>query len=316
MKTRLSLAVLVVLLYLLPWFASGQPYVLHVLALSCLYAIPAIGLNLMLGYTGLVSLGHMGFAGIGAYAAAVLMVDAKLGFWTSALIATVAAGAAGFAIGAVCLRFRSHFFMIVTLAFGLLLHSVMNNWDEVTRGAAGFPGIPRPAPLALGEWTYPFGPLPNFYRLALSALLVAFALQWFLVRSHFGRVLAAIRQDEKLAAFKGVNTMLYKSAVFAVGSAIAGFGGVFFVSFLRAASPDAFTLAESINMVLIVIIGGAGMLAGPVLGALVYIGVPEYLRAANELRLVLFGVLLVLIMLFAPQGLAGLLQSGWRKLRA
>jgi branched-chain amino acid transport system permease protein len=126
----------------------------------------------------------------------------------------------------------------------------------------------------------------------------------------------AIRQDEKLAAFKGANTMLYKTTVFALGSAIAGFGGVLFVSFLRAASPDAFTLAESINMVLIVIIGGAGYLAGPILGALVYIGVPEYLRAANELRLILFGVLLVLITLFAPQGLAGLLQSGWKKLRA
>jgi branched-chain amino acid transport system permease protein len=141
-------------------------------------------------------------------------------------------------------------------------------------------------------------------------------VQWLIVRSDFGKVLSAIRQDEKLAAFKGANTMLYKTAVFAAGSAIAGFGGVFFVSFLRAASPDSFTLAESINMVLIVIIGGAGYLAGPIVGALVYIGVPEFLRAANELRLVAFGVLLVLITLFAPQGLAGLIQAAWRKIRA
>ena len=289
---------------------------LHVIALSCLYAIPAIGLNVMLGYTGLVSLGHMAFAGIGAYTAAVLMVDAKLGFFTSLAAATLVAGAAGFAVGAICLRFRSHFFMIVTLAFGLLLHSVMNNWDAVTRGAAGFPGIPRPAPLAIGEWTYAFGPLPNFYRLALTGLLIAFAVQWVVVHSNFGRVLAAIRQDEKLVAFKGANTMLYKTTVFAIGSAIAGFGGVLFVSFLRAASPDAFSLAESINMVLIVIIGGAGYLAGPILGALLYIGLPEYLRAANELRLVLFGVLLVVITLFAPQGLAGLVERIFNRLRS
>jgi branched-chain amino acid transport system permease protein len=315
-KTKFAIVVLIAFLYALPLVTKGQPYVLHVIALSCLYAIPAIGLNVMLGYTGLVSLGHIGFAGIGAYTAAVLMVDAKLGFWLALAIATLAAGGAGFAVGAICLRFRSHYFMIVTLAFGLLLHSVMNNWDAVTRGAAGFPGIPRPAPLALGEWTHSFGPLAGFYRLALTGLLLAFALQWLIVRSNFGRVLAAIRQDEKLAAFKGANTMLYKTAVFALGSAIAGFGGVLFVSFLRAASPDAFTLAESINMVLIVIIGGAGYLAGPILGALVYIGVPEYLRAANELRLILFGVLLVLITLFAPRGLAGLLESGWRKMRA
>jgi branched-chain amino acid transport system permease protein len=305
----------VLLLYLLPAFGP-HPYVLHVLVLSCLYAIPAIGLNLMLGYTGLVSLGHMAFAGIGAYTAAVLMVDAKLGFWSALPLATLTAGAAGFAVGTICLRFRTHYFMIVTLAFGLLLHQVMNNWDEVTRGAAGFPGIPRPAPLALGEWRHPFGPLPAYYRLALTALLVAFAAQWIVVRSEFGKVLAAIRQDERLAAFKGANTMLYKTAAFAIGSAIAGFGGVFFVSFLRVAAPDSFTLAESINMVLIVIIGGAGYLAGPILGALVYISLPEYLRAANELRLVLFGIALVVITLFAPQGLAGLLEKGWKKFRA
>lgn len=315
MKIKLAIAILVVVLYALPFVASRQPYVLHVIALSCLYAIPAIGLNVMLGYTGLVSLGHMAFAGIGAYTAAVLMVDAKLSFWLALPIATLAAGAAGFAVGSICLRFRTHYFMIVTLAFGLLLHQVMNNWDEVTRGAAGFPGIPRPAPLAIGDWSHSFGPLAGFYRLALTGLLVAFAVQWAIVRSDFGRVLVAIRQDEKLAGFKGANTMLYKTTVFAVGSATAGFGGVFFVSFLRAASPDAFSLAESINMVLIVIIGGAGYLAGPLIGALVYIAVPEYLRAANELRLVLFGVLLVLITLFAPQGLAGLLQSGWKRVR-
>lgn len=315
MKIKFAIAILVVVLYALPFVASGQPYVLHVIALSCLYAIPAIGLNVMLGYTGLVSLGHMAFAGIGAYTAAVLMVDAKLSFWLALPIATLAAGAAGFAVGSICLRFRTHYFMIVTLAFGLLLHQVMNNWDEVTRGAAGFPGIPRPAPLAIGEWSHSFGPLAGFYRLALTGLLAAFALQWAIVRSDFGKVLVAIRQDEKLAGFKGANTMLYKTTVFAVGSAIAGFGGVLFVSFLRVAAPDAFTLAESINMVLIVIIGGAGYLAGPLIGALVYIGVPEYLRAANELRLVLFGVLLVLITLFAPQGLAGLLQSGWKRVR-
>ena len=303
------------LLYALPALASGEPYLLHVLALSCLYAIPAIGLNLMLGYTGLVSLSHMAFSGIGAYTAAVLMVDAKIGFWSALAAGTLAAGFAGAAIGLICLRFRSHFFMIVTLAFGLLLFSVMNNWDAVTRGAAGFPGIPRPAPIELGGWRLSFGPLANIYRLVLTAALAAFALQWLLVRSDFGTILVAIRQDEKLAAFKGANVLLYKTAVFAIGSAVAGFGGVFHASFLRAASPDSYNLAESINAVLIVIVGGAGFLLGPVLGALVFVAVPEYLRVASELRLVIFGALLVLVTLFAPSGLAGLAQSLWRRLR-
>ena len=304
----------VLLLYVLPRVAGEYPYLIHVVVLSCLYAIPAVGLNLMLGYTGLVSLGHMAFAGIGAYTAAALMVDARLGFWSALALGTLAAAASGAAIGAICLRFRSHYFMIVTLAFGLVLNSVMNNWDAVTRGAAGFPGIPRPRPISLGELTLAFGRLTEFYGLALSAALAAILVQWLIVRSDFGRVLVAIRQDERLAAAKGVNVMLYKTAIFAIGSGLAGFGGVFYVSFLRVASPNAFNLNESINAVLVVIIGGAGSFAGPVIGALVFVGVPEALRVASEWRLALFGTLLVLITLFAPRGLAGLAKDGWRRL--
>lgn len=295
---------LTVLLYAVPALVK-EPYVLHVLVLCCLYAIPAVGLNLMLGYAGLVSLGHMAFAGIGAYTAAVLMVDAKLSFWLAVPAGVAAAGIAGGAIGAVCLRFRSHFFMIVTLAFGLMLYSVMNNWDAVTRGAQGFPGIPRPAPI--GDLS--FGPLDRFYYLVLSATVLTFLVQWLVVRSGFGRTLMALRQDERLASARGVNPMLYKTAVFALGSAIAGLGGVLHVSFLRVAAPATFNLAESINAVLVVVVGGAGTLAGPALGALAFVGLPEYLRVAAEWRLVVFGALLVLIMLFFPRGIAGLFSK-------
>jgi len=297
------LMLLVAALYSIPLVSA--PYVLHVLVLCCLYAIPAVGLNLMLGYTGLVSLGHIAFAGIGAYTAAYLMVDLKLGYWSALALAVAASGVAGAVIGAICLRFRSHFFMIVTLAFGLMLYSVMNNWDEVTRGAAGFPGIPRPAG---------FGPLESFYRLALGGALVAFAVQWLVVRSSFGRILVALRQDERLAEAKGVNAALCKTAVFALGSALAGLGGVLLVSFLRVAAPASFNLAESINAVLIVIIGGAGSLAGPILGALLFVGLPELLRVAAEWRLVVFGAILVLITLFAPNGIADLIARGWNRL--
>ncbi|HTM59097.1 MAG TPA: branched-chain amino acid ABC transporter permease [Burkholderiales bacterium] len=297
------LMLLVAALYSIPLVSA--PYVLHILVLCCLYAIPAVGLNLMLGYTGLVSLGHIAFAGIGAYTAAYLMVDLKLGYWSALALAVAASGVAGAVIGAICLRFRSHFFMIVTLAFGLMLYSVMNNWDEVTRGAAGFPGIPRPAG---------FGPLESFYRLALGGALVAFAVQWLVVRSSFGRILVALRQDERLAEAKGVNAALCKTAVFALGSALAGLGGVLLVSFLRVAAPASFNLAESINAVLIVIIGGAGSLAGPILGALLFVGLPELLRVAAEWRLVVFGAILVLITLFAPNGIADLIARGWNRL--
>lgn len=309
-----GLACLLVLLVLAsaPWWAAQQPFLLHMLVTACVLVVPAVGLNLMLGHGGLVSLGHMGFAGIGAYVAAVLMVDARWSFAPSVLAAMLAAGAAGGLISLLCFRFRGHFFMIVTLAFGLMLHAVMNNWDSVTRGAAGFAGIPRPSPLRWGDQVWSFGPLPNFYALALGMAVLAFALQYLVVHSNFGRSLAAIRQDERLARSRGVNTLLYKTTVFAMGTALAGMGGVLQVSFLRVAAPASFTMLESINMVLIVIIGGAGSLVGPALGALLYVGLPEMLRLSNEWRLVIFGVMLVLITLFAPKGLAGLCARAWQ----
>lgn len=317
MPRRLSWAALALGVILLAWapqLTTEHPYVLHMLVLMCVYAIPAVGLNLMLGYGGLVSLGHMGFAGLGAYTAAVLMVDARWSFWSALGAATVAAGLAGVLIGLVCFRFRGHFFMIVTLAFGLLLHAVMNNWDEVTRGAAGFAGIPRPRPIVWGETTLSFGQLPHFYYLALALAILVFAIQYLVVRSDLGRILSAIRQDERLARSRGVNVLAYKTVVFAIGTAMAGVGGVLQVSFLRVAAPASFNMLESINTVLIVIIGGAGSLIGPALGALLFVGLPEGLRLANEWRLVIFGGLLVLITLFAPAGLAGLLSRGGQRL--
>lgn len=310
-----GLLVLVALL-LAPRLTEDNPYLLHMLVLMCVYAIPAVGLNLMLGYSGLVSLGHMGFAGLGAYTAAVLMVDARWSFWSALGAATVAAGLAGVVIGVICFRFRGHFFMIVTLAFGLLLHAVMNNWDAVTRGAAGFAGIPRPRPMAWGDELITFGQLPNFYYLALALALLVFGVQYLVVRSNLGRILSAIRQDERLARSRGVNVLMYKTVVFALGTALAGLGGVLHVSFLRVAAPASFNMLESINTVLIVIIGGAGSLMGPALGALLYVGLPEWLRLANEWRLVIFGGLLVLITLFAPAGLVGLLARLWARMGA
>ena len=204
------LALLGVLLALAgaPWWAAQQPFVLHMLVTACVLVVPAVGLNLMLGYGGLVSLGHMGFAGIGAYVAAVLMVDARWAFGPAVCAAMLAAGVAGGLISLLCFRFRGHFFMIVTLAFGLMLHAVMNNWDAVTRGAAGFAGIPRPTPLRWDDAMWSFGPLPHFYALALAMAVIAFVVQYLVVNSNFGRSLAAIRQDERLARSRGVNTLL------------------------------------------------------------------------------------------------------------
>lgn len=317
-KGLIGILLIGALLFLLPTVLADNPYLLHLAILTFIYAVPAVGLNLMLGYTGLVSLGHMAFAGVGAYTAAILMVDAGWSFWLAMPAGVILAGIAGALIGIPALRLRSHYFIIVTLAFGMILFLVMNNWDEVTRGAEGFPGVPRPEPLPIGgPEGFNFFTLENFFYLTLALSLIVFVLQWALVRSDFGRTLEAIKQDETLTAFKGVNTMAYKVAIFAIGSAIAGLGGVMKVSFLRVAAPLSFELLESINIVLIVVVGGAGFLAGPLIGAVIFVGLPEYLRIAKELRLVIFGAILLVITLFAPKGLAGMpgMVRDWLKRR-
>jgi branched-chain amino acid transport system permease protein len=300
-------------LYLIPVLFPAELYALHILTLALCYAVPAIGLNLLFGYTGLVSLGHMGFAGVGAYTTALLMKNGIAGFVPALAAGAVVAGAVGLLVGLPCLRLRSHFFIVVTLAVGVILYTLFNNLDALTGGAEGLPGIPRPQPLDLGFVVIDFRRLQGFYWLALTVFVVMFVVQWMIVRSDFGRSLAAIRQDETVAAARGVDVFAHKLAIFAISAAIAGVGGGLKVMFLRAAAPLSFELLESINLVMIVILGGAGYLLGPLIGAVLFIAIPEVLRIGNDLRLVIFGVILVLLALYAPRGVCGLMSAMRRR---
>ncbi len=264
-----------------PVVAPGQLYALHILTLALCYAVPAIGLNLLFGYTGLVSLGHMGFAGVGAYTTALLMKNGHGRLRSRrSLAGAVAAGVVGLLVGIPCLRLRSHFFIIVTLAVGVILYTLFNNLDCARpagpRGCRAFRGR---KPLDLGVAVVDFRRPQGFYWLALTVFAAMFiAAVACIVRSDFGRSLAAIRQDETVAAARGVDVFAHKLAVFAISAAIAGIGGGLKVTFLRAAAPLSFELLESINLVMIVILGGAGYLLGPLIGAVLFIAIPEVLR--------------------------------------
>ena len=303
-------------LYLLAFVFANSPYVLFAMTLTLCYAIPAMALNLLLGYTGLVSLGHMGFAGAGAYITAFLMKKGLAPFPLSLAAGTLAAGLVGALVGAPCLRLRSHFFIIVTLAVGMMLFLLFNNLDWLTGGAAGLPGIPRPGPFGPGFAVIDPRRPAGFYLLAVTIFLLVFMIQYAIVYSDFGRSLAAIRQDETLAASRGVDVFAHKLAIFTVSAALAGLGGGLQVEFLRAAAPQSFGFLENVNLVLIVIVGGAGSLFGPVLGALLFVALPELLRATDALRMLLFGAALLVLALFAPRGLWGLAAAAARKFRS
>jgi branched-chain amino acid transport system permease protein len=294
---------------LVPIVFPAQTYLLQVLTLTMCSVVPAIGLNLLFGYTGLVSLGHMGFAGVGGYASGLLMKGAGWGFLPALGAGAGLAGLTGLLVGLPCLRLRSHFFIIVTLAVGLILNTLFNNLDWLTGGAEGLPGVPRPRPFVFAGLRFAPGTPSGFYWVAIGVTVAALLLQWAIVRSPFGRSLAAIRQDETMAAARGVNVFAHKLAIFALSAAIAGAGGALRVSFLRVAAPSSFDLSESLNLVAVVILGGQGYLGGPVLGSLLFVALPEVLRVATRARVLLFGAVLVLFALFAPRGVLGLIDA-------
>lgn len=297
-----------------PMIFAGQPYVLYVLTLALCYAIPAIGMNLLFGYTGLISLGHMGFAGVGAYTTVLLMKEAGLPFVPALLAGAGATGLLGLLVGIPCLRLRSHFFIIVTLAVGMILYTLFNNLDALTGGAEGLPGIPRPDGFSIGGFEVEFRSLTGYYLLTFTVTVLVFALQYLLVRSDFGRSLSSVRQDETLAAARGVDVFSHKLFVFAVSAAIAGVGGAMKVLFLRAAAPLSFELQESINLMMMVVLGGAGYLIGPIIGAITFVALPEFLRIAAELRFIFFGFVLLILARFAPRGISGVAEALYRRI--
>ncbi len=282
-------------------------YVLHILILVGIYTILSASLNLISGFTGLVSVAHAAFYGIGAYVVALMALNLHTSFLLNIASAVVAAALLGAVIGIPSLRIRDDYFVISTFAFQVISFSVLRNWVGLTGGPMGLPGIPRPT---LAGWVAS----SNAWFLGLVAVLTALAL-WVvfrIVRSPYGRVLQAIREDDVFAQVCGKNVAAFKVVVFMVGAGMASIAGALYAYYISFIDPTTFTVTESILIMSIVIIGGAGSLWGPIVGAAVLVSVPEFLRllnlpasfAANG-RQMLYGALLVVFMLFRPQGLVG-----------
>ncbi len=295
-----------------------SPYFLQVLCLAGINIILAVSLNLINGFTGQFSIGHAGFMAIGAYASAYVTVTfgdkirAALGFLPQGgrdgallLVGLAVGGAlaalAGFLVGVPSLRLRGDYLAIVTLGFGEIIRVFILNIDAVG-GARGFTGISK---LANFFWIYLFA--------AITILVVS-----RIVRSSFGRTLIAIREDEIAAEAMGVDTTRSKVISFIVSSAFAGIAGGLFGHYLMYLHTNSFTFIKSIEIIIMIVIGGLGSITGSVLGAVLYIGLTEGLREFAQYRMVLFSFLLVVLMIVRPQGILGhrefltLLPKRWR----
>jgi branched-chain amino acid transport system permease protein len=265
----------------------------------------AIGLDFVLGYAGQLNLGQSAFYGIGAYTSTLLIMNLAVPFWIAFALGVLISGLAGALLSLFAVRLRGHYLAIASLGFAVITYQVLLNWISLTEGPLGIYAIAPPPPIAL-PWLLriAFTNLANlFYLIAGFALLVYFILDQ-LVRSPVGETLTAIREDELSAASLGINTPKWKAFAFAMSSAVAGAAGCFYASFVGTLVPDAFFITESFSMLAMVIVGGMGTLIGPVFGAILLTILPELLRGIGDLRLIVYGAAVTLVVLFMPGGLA------------
>lgn len=297
-----------------PWLVAAvapgqQRYVVHVLIFTALFAALALSYDLVVGHVGSLSLAHPAFFGIGAYAAAILATRAQWPFLADLAAAVLLAGGVAAVAGVPLFRLVEHAFAVGTLGFALVASIVATNWVEVTRGPLCITGIPKPAIALPGGGALAFTTLPAYYGLALVALAAVVALYRGMTTFRLGRAMHAVRDNEPLAAAAGIDPLKYRMLAFVAGGAIAGGVGALYAHYLAVFCPEEMTVALTINLLVIVFLGGVGSLRGVLVGAVLFTALPEVLRLAPTWRLVIYGALLLVIVIRSPEGIAGLLRG-------
>ena len=306
---RIPLAALLIALAVAAPFI-GSRYVTHSLIIALIFMLPAHGLNLLVGYTGLLSLAQAAFFGIGAYAAGLLAVHYGTPFYVNILAAAAIAGGLALPLGIPALRLRATSFVMCTLGFVIIGQAIAKNWISLTRGDMGLSSIPKPH-FALGPWSFTVSGTTNFYYLTLAVALLATLLVWAIVRSPAGRNMVAIRENETLAESVGIPTWRYKLIVFMISAAFAGAGGSLYAHYLTVVSPLTFQMYYSTTVLIIVLGGGAGTISGTIIGSLLFVGLTEALRVAPEMRMIVYGLCLLILVFWFKKGFAPLINRFW-----
>jgi branched-chain amino acid transport system permease protein len=322
MKAAATAVWLLALATLPAWLDNA--YILHVLVVTGIFIVAAMSLNLLLGYAGQLSLGHVAFFGIGAYASALVSLGFDVSFfslkpkpvWIAMLAGIVAAGICGWFIGRLAFKVRGAYFVIVSISFAEVVRLVAVNWVELTQGPMALNNIP-PLTLSLpilGDHT--FWKKPANYWLVLAVAVICYVLIRRLVRSRAGRAMIALRENESLATSVGVDVTKYLVLTTVVSAAMAGAAGALYAHYVRIVDPDVFLFLYTVTMVIMVVTGGKGTLAGPIVGGLLFGLLPEGVRALAlkpEMQWIVYGVLMILVVYFLPQGIVPALEARWRK---
>ena len=291
---------------------TGNEYLLALGISFATFSVLSGGLNLVYGYTGLLSFAQVGFFGIGGYTAALLVTERSWSLWAGAAAGGVLAALVGLVIGYSSLRLSRHSFAIVSLSFALLCMIVARDWVSLTRGAMGIPGLPVPS-LDLPGWRWRLSRPADFYYLLLGFAVMAQALFYVVVSSRLGRAMRAIKLNEPLAQSQGIDPLRYKLLAIALSAWLAGIAGGFFVFYLTIVDPSIFDFYYTETMLIMVIIGGPGRFWGVLVSSAVLAALPDLLRFTTDLRMVLYGAVLIAAMLIFPGGVGGWLDR--RRLR-
>ncbi len=275
-------------------------YYMGIVNYMILYTILCMGLNLILGYTGLLSLGHAAFYGLGGYTTAILITRYGFGFLPCLILSGIVALLFGMLLGLPTRKVRGDYFCLLTIAFGEIFRLVAQAWIELTNGAMGIVGIPIPNIFGWSIRTE-----IDFYYLGVILLVFTYVTISLLVHSRFGRAFIAIREDELAASVMGINTAIYKIIVFGIGCFYAGLAGSYLAVYQTTITPSNFRLEESCLMIIMVIVGGMGSLLAPIAGVIVMTLATEYFRGISEYRMLIIGVIMVTVLLFRPQGIFG-----------
>ncbi|MDR2746269.1 MAG: branched-chain amino acid ABC transporter permease, partial [Treponema sp.] len=292
------LTALLLLLAAVPAFGFSR-YIMRIGIVIGIYSMLTLALNLVAGYTGQLSMGNAGFYAIGAYTSTLLMIRGGMSFWLSLPAAAALAGISGFLLGLPTLRLKGSYLTIVTLGFGEIIRMILMNWDPVTNGTMGIRNIPLPVLFGV---KLSFANHGLYYLvLALASLVSLFCV--LIINSKIGRAFIAIREDEIAAQMMGIKVIRYKVLAFVLSAAISGIAGAFYAPMVGYIDPNSFTFDVSSQIISMAILGGLGTMRGMYFGAAVLIIFPEVSRFMMNYRFVLYGIILVLMMRFRPQGL-------------
>jgi branched-chain amino acid transport system permease protein len=291
-----AVAVVLAVTALLP-LLTGSPYVMDVGIQILFYVTLALGLNVVVGYAGLLDLGYAAYFAVGSYAAGILTQHFGLSFWLALLVAGVAAMLLGLLIGGTVLRLRSDYLAIVTLGFGEIIRITASNLD-ITGGPSGIFSIPSPSIFGF-QLNQPI----HYYYLTLILVIVSAVALTRVANSRIGRAWACIREDQDAAEAMGIPTLGYRLLAYVTGTCWAGLTGAIFAVKMTAVSPMSFSFMQSITVLLAVVMGGLGSIPGVILGGALVILLPEFLRGVAEWRYLVFGLVLILLMIFRPVGL-------------